>query len=73
MPVCTILREGRFTARCDCIEIARHKQSFGGTLCLIHKIFDSLLGLDNVTPLNLNPTFFPKNLTSERSQNQPNS
>jgi hypothetical protein len=36
------LRPGRFAARCGCLDIARHENSFGGMLCLAHKISDRL-------------------------------
>jgi hypothetical protein len=38
------LRQGRFAARCGCLDIARHENSFGGMLCLGHKISDRLRG-----------------------------
>ena len=36
------LRPGRFAARCGCLGLARHENSFGGMLCLAHKISDML-------------------------------
>ncbi|MBP9735911.1 MAG: hypothetical protein KBD82_09795, partial [Rhodoferax sp.] len=38
------LRQGRFAARRGCLVIARHENSFGGLLCLAHKISDRLRG-----------------------------
>jgi hypothetical protein len=36
------LRQGRFAARCGCLGLARHENSFDGMLCLTHKISDRL-------------------------------
>ena len=38
----TELRQGRLAARCGCLGLARHENSFGGMLCLAHKISDRL-------------------------------
>ncbi|MDD2882487.1 MAG: hypothetical protein PHQ58_18860 [Rhodoferax sp.] len=38
------LRQSRFAARCGCLGLARHENSFGGMLCLTHKISDRVGG-----------------------------